>query len=524
MPTPFISSSLRGGSKWSYKNALKKAFPDSDFTINVQGEKIKVNTDDPVCHILINNSEAVSTANFINILRGKYAYIHTGSFEAEIDDLNNKVHQRLYLPDEVSPDYRMLESTVAAETLVKEISNYFGNKGISKIVLKSAISHEGQGNIFVDLNNDITLKQAVEEIQQINTTKYFLAEEQKEFPHQSRKTGESKTGYLSYRMVGIAIQEGDLGHFIASKSLSTSLDSHQQQMKYYFGEPNDTYVDPEDRGWLLKAYGPKDKYFGKGNNKIEIEPALMEKISKNMYQLYADIKTMTDEEFKQHIDQLVSRKNALASREERIAQFIIEKKPEKELVNTANLMAFKRTMDAYPPLAAAIAGTMVNTNTIDLSQLAKLNRHNKDCLEPFLNEMSRQKRFDSLQTANSDQLNYCIENYALHKDLYKQAKDLMIKKDSPIPEKQPIIATDTIQSKTGTSHYLVSRLQQAFFNEPAATIAEMPNLEALEEAASSKNNTSRLARLSLFTTSFEEESQKKEEEKWSKLSFASKNH
>lgn len=352
---PFLSSNLGGNSKWSYKNALKKAFPDSDFTINVQGIiKVKINNDNRVRHIFINNSEEVSTANFINILRGKYAYIHTGSFEEEIDELNNKVHQRLYLPDEVSPEYRILESNVESEKLVKDISNYFANKNISKIVLKSAISHEGQGNLFIDITDETALNQAVKKIQQLDSTsKYFLAEEQKEFPHQSRKTGESKTGHLTYRMVGIATQEGDLGHFIATKSISSTLDSHQRgKMKCYFDKPGNAYHSQTK--WTLEACGPKDKYFGKGDNKIDIDPVLMDKISKNIYQLYADIKTMTAEEFKQHIDQLVSRKNALASREERIAQFIIEKKPENELVNTANLVAFEKTMDAYPPLAAQI--------------------------------------------------------------------------------------------------------------------------------------------------------------------------
>lgn len=75
---PFLSYNLGGDSRWSYKNELKKAFPDSNITINIQGERVNVSTEDPVRHILIKNSEELRTKDFISILRGHYAYVHTG--------------------------------------------------------------------------------------------------------------------------------------------------------------------------------------------------------------------------------------------------------------------------------------------------------------------------------------------------------------------------------------------------------------------------------------------------------------
>lgn len=512
---PFLSSNLGGDSSWSYKNALKKAFPNSNITIDAQGEIVNVYAKNPVQRILIKNSEELSMDDFIKIQRGEYKYVHTGSFEAEINQLNNKVHQRLYLPDEVSPEYRILESNVTPKKLVKDIVNYFDNKGISKIVLKAAISHEGQGNLFVDLKDETSLQQSIEKIQQLNEyNKYFLAEEQKEFPRISRKTDKQKSDHLTYRLVGIANSEGDVNHFIATKSISSSLDSHQRgKMKCYFYESGKTHRS--ETKWTLEACGPKDKYFGEGDKKVDIDPALMNKISKNIYQLYADIKSMTNEEFEQHIDQLVTYKNTLASREEKIVQFRIEKKPEKELVNRANLMTFERTMDAYPPLAAAIAREMVKTNLIDLSKLAELNYPHGESLEPFLNAMSHQKKFDPLQTATPEQLDFCVTNYTHHKDLSKHAKDLLAEKKRHIPEKPSTTSTDLAQPKTEISPY-VSRLQQAFFCQPSGSTAEtIP--EALE-----KTNV-RLAGLSLFVTTPADSDDESKKEKQSKLVFAAKN-
>ncbi|TLY47317.1 MAG: hypothetical protein E6K54_06800 [Gammaproteobacteria bacterium] len=45
---PFLSSNLGGNSRWSYKNALKKAFPNSNITINAQGEIVNVYAKNPV--------------------------------------------------------------------------------------------------------------------------------------------------------------------------------------------------------------------------------------------------------------------------------------------------------------------------------------------------------------------------------------------------------------------------------------------------------------------------------------------
>ncbi|WP_342219364.1 hypothetical protein [Rickettsiella endosymbiont of Miltochrista miniata] len=503
---PLLSSNLGGSSKWSYKNAFAKAFPDANMTIDIQGNKTKVYADNLSHRKLIKNSENVSTDEFIKISQGKYyKHVHTGSFEVEIDKLNNKVYQRLYLPDEVSPEYRILQSKTATEKLAEDIFNYFSTKRIAKIVLKSAVGHEGKGNIFInDIQDKEALKKDIENIKSLNqyqpdaNTKYFLAEEQKEHPHVNRETDETKPGHVTYRLVGITSQEGDLGHFIATKSNSASLDSHQRgKMKCYFGTPGKTHVSKV--GWSLQACGPKDKYFGKGDNKVDIDPILMNKLSKRMYQLYADIKTMSDENFEEHIDQLVILKNVLGSREEKITHFAIEEKTENELINTPNLVAYSRAAVAYPRLAASIASEMVETKTVDLSELAKLPCYNNEDIEPFLNAMRQQKQFDGLKTANTEQLNYCVKEYACQDmQIPKKAKELLIEKNSQKPEKQ---VNPVPPPQMGTSNYH-TRLQHAFFADNAFGEASGSTSSNNKETGNLNlpNSVSRLAGLSLFTT------------------------
>ncbi|WP_333023109.1 hypothetical protein [Wolbachia endosymbiont of Pentidionis agamae] len=48
------------------------------------------------------------------------------------------------------------------------------------------------------------------ELSKLYLPKYLLAEEQKIFPRISRKSGEEKDGYLTFRIVGIATKEGTL--------------------------------------------------------------------------------------------------------------------------------------------------------------------------------------------------------------------------------------------------------------------------------------------------------------------------
>lgn len=511
---PLISSNLGGNSGWNYKNAFNKAFPNANITIDIQGRKTKIVLSNPKFDMLIKNSESVSRDEFLKIKHNEYTHVHTGSFETEIDKLNNKVLQRLYLPDEISPEYRILQANAAPEKLAKDISNYFIAKGISKIVLKSAINHEGKGNIFTDIEDKEEFEQAIVKICELNAeTKYFLAEEQKEFPRISRKTGEKKTDHLSYRLVGIANQEGDLGHFIASKSISDSLDSHQRgKMKCYFNESGKTHQSKT--GWQLKACGPKDKYFGIGEKKIDIHPALMDKISKQIYQLYTDIKSMTDEEFELHVDSLVERKNALASREEKIDAFVIEKKQKNELVNTPNLLAFSRSSAAHPQLAASIANKMVTTNTVDLAELAKLSCYNNEDIKPFLNAMRNQNKFDGLKTANTDQLNYCIEKASQDMHIPKIAKLL-------IENNRQSAQADPVQPKAGASSNCGSRLQHAFFSNNVLfgikTEATNPaNKETVGN--NSANFTPRLAGLSTFTIPKGESNKYAEEENEQKKS------
>lgn len=528
---PFLSSNLGGNSRWSYKNALKKAFPNSNIRINSQGSIINISVPNAAQHILITNTEEISKKEFMTILQGKYTHIHTGSFQTEIDQLNNKVNQRLYLPDEVSPEYCILETHVKSEKLVEDISKYFTGKNISKIVLKSAINHEGQGNLFIDLTHKTALNEGVKKIQQLNTnSEYFLAEEQKQFPRISRKTAENKSNHLTYRLVGIANSEGDAGHFIATKSISSSLDSHQRgKMKCYFDEPGKTHRSQVK--CLLEACGPKDKYFGKGDNKIDIDSTLMDKISKNMYQLYADIKSMTDEEFKQHIQGLVATKKALLSKKQRIDHPLPLVQRE-EIVNKSDTAAFSRACEAnYEWLASSIAKDLIISERVNLKELTNYPEYRpSEQLETMLKVMEEEHYIKGLGTASKDQLKHCFENKlaptlsktfvavvkanrAKKKDLAGNASQLNTQTNptiharvaaAPITAKEKLaleacrLATSgpsSIQSKGQTTPSTqninsASRFQQAFFNEVGASSAETPSHQA-EQVTRSKTNANR---------------------------------
>jgi hypothetical protein len=176
-------------------------------------------------------------------------------------------------------------------------------------------------------------------------------------------------------------------------------------MKCYFDEAGKTY-HPKGK-WLFEAHGPKDKYYAEGENPVAINPDLMQKISKCMYQLYADVKTMSDEAFKQHIDRLVAYKNALGSRQEKIARFTIEDRQEQELINKMDLSAFNRACGAHKPLAADIAKKIVFDNTANLSEL-NCNYHDLDVL---FHAMQENNRFEALTSATDSLLNFYLNDY-----------------------------------------------------------------------------------------------------------------
>lgn len=428
---PLLSSNIGGNSSWGYEDALEKAFPGRNITINSQGEKTKVTVGRSAPRILITSAEDVSFAEFAEINSSYYQYVHTASFEAEIDHLNNKVLQRLYLPDEVSPEYCILKTSLATEELARKVFDYFTAQGIKKIVLKAAVNYEGKGNIFInDIQDKQSLQQGIEKLQSINKNiKYFLAEEQKIFSRISQKTGEEKPGYRTYRLLGIASEAGDIGHFIATQSIATSIDSHQRaKMKCYFGKRGETY---QDKGWLLEACGTKDKYIGSGENPSSI---IMDKLSKCIYQLYIDIKAMNDTEFEQHIDQLVAQKSSLSSSKKTNFSMLQPKKNADELVNSTDLLlAFARARYGYPELANDIAQRMISADTIDLSKLMDLPFYNHaNDLQPFLKAIVNQEKFERLQTANLEQLSYCIDNYGI---LYQAAEKIIHTKEIEVQKK-----------------------------------------------------------------------------------------
>lgn len=238
----------------------------------------------------------------------RYKYVHTPKASI-IDQLNNKINQRLYLPSEISPPYVLFDLSKDRDKELARITDYFNKLKIDKIVLKHPEACMGGGNVFIDsIQNKDAIRQGIEKLSKYNSidnVPYLLVESQGAFPRVSRKTGEVKLGYTTYRIVGIAGKNGILGYFIASKSTSSSVDSHQRNnFKFYFNGIK-RMVDPRQPNWILQHCKPKDKYFNLGSDRISINSKLLEKVFKSAYRLYRDLQNMTACEFNIHINSLV---------------------------------------------------------------------------------------------------------------------------------------------------------------------------------------------------------------------------
>ena len=184
----------------------------------------------------------------------------------------------------------------------------------------------------------------------------------------------------------------------------------------------------------------------------------MDKISKQIYQLYSDIKSMTDEQFEQHIDSLVVLKNALPSREERIKKFTLPIVNREEIVNKNVTNAFSRACEAdYQPLANSIAREMITYETVNLKQLTEYpNYRQADQLKTMLTIMEEKKYVKGLLTANKEQLKYCFES-KVASTLSKTFMQAIAKKKKSVLDKQT-------PAQAGSSN-CPSRLQQAFFTD-----------------------------------------------------------
>jgi hypothetical protein len=239
-----------------------------------------------------------------------YRYVHVPK-DSVINLLGNKINQRLYLPAEVSPPYVLFDLSKDRDKELARIIDYFNKLKIDKIVLKHPEDCMGNGNIFIDsIQNEAAIKQGLEKLsknQNIDNLPYLLVESQSAFPRVSRKTGEVKSGYTTYRIVGIADENGILGYFIASKSISSVVDSHQRNtFKFYFNGKR--IVDDKYNNWIGQHCKPKDKYFNLGSDRILIDSTLLEKVFKSAYRLYHNAQIMTADEFKADIDSLILKK------------------------------------------------------------------------------------------------------------------------------------------------------------------------------------------------------------------------
>lgn len=224
--------------------------------------------------------------------------------------LCNKVYQRLYLPPEVSPEYTLIDLSLDRNAEIARVVKYFNEKDIDKVVLKHPDTFMGMGNVFMDsIQNQNTIRQEINNLSNIRCActqeypNYILVEDQKTFPRISRKTGKEKTGFTTYRIVAIADENGIVGYFIATKSISNDIDSHKRTIiKAYFDG------DEEISSSSIVYCGLKDKYYNIGENRIKINPESLEKISKAVYKLYQDLLNMDNQNFKCHVDSLALNK------------------------------------------------------------------------------------------------------------------------------------------------------------------------------------------------------------------------
>ncbi len=244
-----------------------------------------------------------------------YTYVHNPE-SSVLNRLNNKLYQRLYLPSKVSPIYTIfdLSSEVDVDVEIKRIINYFKERNITKIVLKHPDAFMGEGNVFIDMTQDTdAIREGINKLWAMPcsaTSEYpthLLVESQNTLPRISRKTGKEKTGFTAYRIVGIADENGVLGYFIATKSVSDDIDSHKRTvLKAYFD-------GPASAKGFTQHFGLKDKYYNIGNDRIPINPEVMHKVFKAAFSLYSDLSTMTEREFNQHINHLILSKKASES-------------------------------------------------------------------------------------------------------------------------------------------------------------------------------------------------------------------
>ncbi len=305
---PLTESGL-GVENGAQQNAFEKAFPNKSVYIENYGVDVKGERD----YIFVKSCNNITDEEF----QQNYTYRSTPS-KYEITQLDNKVYQRLYLPKEVSPEHLTLDLSINSDKLADQVVQYFKDKDITKIALKHPDLAVGKGNIFInDLTNKNKIKESIEQLKNLNglhsklLPSYLLVEEQKIFSRISRKTGEQKDGYLTFRIVGIATKEENIGYFIATKSLSEEVNSHKRKsMKRYFGEKHETIDrDDADNKWQSTYVGPKDKYSNIGERKILINENTMQEVFKSAYHLYHDIKSHTKEEFEAHIAKLAKPNN-----------------------------------------------------------------------------------------------------------------------------------------------------------------------------------------------------------------------
>lgn len=309
---PLVFSRL-GKKKSKIEAAFEKAFPSISFELHYRERHYTSKRHAPEKMLITDGKNRGIVRDF-----SAYKYIHRPETSV-LQNLSNKMYQRLYLPSEVSPEYTLFDLSADREQEINRVVSYFKGKGINKMVLKHPRSCQGKGNVFIDsINAENTIRRGVANLETKpaypnELPRYLLAESQKTFSRVSRKTKKEKPGFIAYRMVGIADEDGIMEYFIATKSVSDNIDSHQRhRLKCYFNAKKWDYPYV-----TIRHFGLKNKHFNSGRNpnSIPINREFLQKTFKSSFKLFNDLETMNPDRFKDNIDSLIDtkRKSEIAS-------------------------------------------------------------------------------------------------------------------------------------------------------------------------------------------------------------------
>lgn len=288
--------SQRGEQIAELNSAFRKAF--SSINIEYNDNRHLINVDNPRSKIIFYHA----THPLKKTWQDHIIQIYKSDWY-DYKKIESKICPRLFLPTEVNPRYYILETkNKTLEKLVDEVKIFCEENNIKDIVIKKTYSFNGKGNYFIDNITEEKIKNKINDIlfpEEVKMLNYLLIEEQKIFPTISNKTGKQKDYFRTYRMISIVTEEKCLGRFILSKNLSKEIDSHNRDLLKCYINP----LEGASRIVNTKYVGLKDKYYMLGDNPININPEILQKVDKSLFTLLSSTEDKITEQLNRKIAQ-----------------------------------------------------------------------------------------------------------------------------------------------------------------------------------------------------------------------------